>query len=164
MGLPGADTHGPPPDLARMRGCSTAHACKGCEAHGHRHARTRQHARRRTQGAGLHWGLPDAGVQRGCQDGVQGQGGVQDRSFEAEHATTRPEWVWRHVTPTPCTNGMSARKSLSCERVFGKQFREIIPADKGDEYRHEKQRRARMKAVAHDEFRSAIHHYQNLDI
>ena len=33
MGLPGADTHGPPPGLARMRGCSTAHACKGCEAH-----------------------------------------------------------------------------------------------------------------------------------
>lgn len=118
---------------------------------------------------GPSWGLPDAGVQRGCQDGVQGQdraqdqGGVQDRSFEAEHATTGPKWVWRHFTPAPCTNEMSVWKSLPCERVSGKQFREIIPADKGDEYRHEKLRRARMKAVAHDEFRSAIHHYQNLD-
>lgn len=54
-------------------------------------------------------------IQRGYQDEAQGQGGVQDRPFEAEHATTRPEWVWRHVTPTPCTNEMSARKSLSCE-------------------------------------------------
>lgn len=86
---------------------------------------------------GPSWGLPDAGVQRGCQDrvqvqdGAQGQGEVQDRSFEAEHATTRPEWVWRHFTPTPCTNEMSVWKSLSCERVSGKQFREIIPADKG---------------------------------
>ena len=73
------------------------------------------------KGRALMGGLPDAGVQRGCQDGAQGQGGVQsqggvqDRSFEAEHATTRPEWVWRHVTPTPCTNEMSARKSLPCE-------------------------------------------------
>ena len=130
----GQTTHGLPPDLARMRGCSTAQACKGCEAHGHRHARTRQHARRRTQGEGPHGGLPDAGVQRGCQDGAQvqdgaqGQDGVQDRSFEAEHATTRPKWVWRHFTPIPCTNEMSTRKSLSCERNFGKRFCEIIPA------------------------------------
>ena len=89
------------------------------------------------KGRALMGGLPDAGVQRGCQDGVQvqdgaqGQGEVQDRSFEAEHATTRPKWVWRHFTPTPCTNEMSVWKSLPCERVSGKQFREIIPADKG---------------------------------
>ena len=136
-GLPGPDAHGSPPDLARMRGCSTAHACRGCEAQERRRGRTRWHAQRRTQGAGAHGGLPDAGVQRGCQDGAQvqdgaqGQGGVQDRSFEAEHATTRPKWVWRHFTPTPCTNEMSVWKSLPCERVSGKRFREIIPADKG---------------------------------
>jgi hypothetical protein len=33
----------------------------------------------------------------------------------------------------------------------------------GNEYRHEKHQHARMKAITHDEIRSAIHHYKNLD-
>ena len=80
------------------------------------------------KGRALMGGLPDAGVQRGCQDGVQvqdgaqGQGEVQDRSFEAEHATTRPGWFWRPIMSASRSDGISAESHFVMNEFLPKGY------------------------------------------